>query len=78
MKKLAKISVSELEVLQVLWNNHNTATSTYIHQQLSQVKEWKLNTVITFLARLSDKGYVKADKKGEMVCWQRYLQQYLH
>lgn len=64
MKKLAKISASELEVLQVLWNNHNTATSTYIHQQLSQVKEWKLNTVITFLARLSDKGYVKADKKG--------------
>lgn len=64
MKKLAKISASELEVLQVLWNNHNTATSTYIHQQLSQLKEWKLNTVITFLARLSDKGYVKADKKG--------------
>lgn len=64
MKKLIKISASELEVLQVLWNNDNTATSTYIHQELSKTKEWKLNTVITFLARLCDKGYVKANKKG--------------
>lgn len=64
MKKLIKISQSELEVMHVLWNNGNTAASSYIHRQLSQVKEWKLNTVITFLSRLCEKGYVKADKKG--------------
>lgn len=64
MKKLVKISESELEVMHVLWDNDNTAVSSYIHQQLSRKKEWKLNTVITFLARLCEKGYVKADKRG--------------
>lgn len=64
MDRLAKISDAELEVMHVLWNNDNTATSAFIHQQLSQEKAWKLNTVITFLSRLTDKGYVKADKKG--------------
>lgn len=64
MDRTAKISDAELEVMHILWNNHNTATSAFIHQQLSQKKAWKLNTVITFLARLTEKGYVKADKKG--------------
>lgn len=64
MERLAKISDAELEVMHVLWNNNNMATSAFIHQQLSEEKAWKLNTVITFLARLTEKGYVKADKKG--------------
>lgn len=64
MKKLLRMSDSEEEVMEALWNCGGKTTSFALHQELSKTREWKLNTVITFLSRLAKKGLINADKAG--------------
>lgn len=64
MKQIQKMSDAEMEVMKVLWNCGGAATSPALHELLSSTKEWKQNTVITFLARLTDKGLIRAEKQG--------------
>lgn len=59
-----KMSDSEHEVMRAVWANGGTVTSPQLHQELGKTREWKQNTVITFLSRLVDKGLIRAEKKG--------------
>lgn len=64
MKQVQKISDAEMEVMKAVWQNGGAVTSAFLHHRLGETKEWKLNTVITFLARLTDKGLIRAEKQG--------------
>ena len=64
MKPVQKMSDAELEVMRAVWAAGGAATSPALHVRLSGTREWKQNTVITFLARLADKGLIRAEKKG--------------
>lgn len=59
-----KMSDAELEVMGAVWGCGGAATSAQVHEALSHTREWKLNTVITFLNRLEDKGLIRAEKQG--------------
>ena len=59
-----KMSEAELEVMGAVWRCGGTVTSAQVHEELSHTREWKLNTVITFLNRLEDKGLIRAEKQG--------------
>lgn len=56
-----KISDSELEVLNVIWNKKQ-ATSIEIIEEL-KLKNWSNNTVRTFIKRLLGKGAIKKVNK---------------
>lgn len=64
MRQIQKMSDAEAEVMQVVWHCGGSITSSALHQELSQTREWKQNTVITFLTRLTDKGIIAANKQG--------------
>lgn len=64
MGKVQRMSDAEMEVMKAVWRCGGEATSAALHQTLSATREWKLNTVITFLARLADKGLIRAEKQG--------------
>lgn len=67
MRKLQQISDSELEIMHVIWHNDNSALFTHIMSALDgQSKSWKTNTVLTFLARLTEKGFVSTKKHGRL------------
>ena len=66
MKKIQKMSDSEQEVMRLIWAASGSASSAEVLDGLKVInKEWKPNTVLTFLARLVEKGLLTAVKRGQ-------------
>lgn len=61
MKDKFDITDSELEIMQVLWNNGNCGLAEIV-AELDKTKKRNKNTVKTLLYRLVDKGAVKSQK----------------
>ena len=59
---LKKLGEAELEIMQVIWDSGNPVTSNYILKELQGRRKWQLSTLMTSLARLSDKGFVSCDR----------------
>ncbi|MDE6435466.1 MAG: BlaI/MecI/CopY family transcriptional regulator [Lachnospiraceae bacterium] len=59
---LKKLGEAELEIMQVIWDSGNHVTSNYILKELQGRRKWQLSTLMTSLARLSDKGFVSCDR----------------
>lgn len=57
-----KLGEAELEIMQVIWNSENPVTSNYILKELQGRRKWQLSTLMTSLARLSEKGFVNCDR----------------
>lgn len=65
MKQIAaKVSGSELKILEVLWDSSQPLTLTQIHQELESTRSWDISTVKTLTRRLCEKGAVEARKDG--------------
>ncbi len=62
-----QISESELEIMRVIWDGGGSALFGQIMDRLNGMeKSWKPNTVLTFLARLIDKGVISTVKHGRI------------
>ena len=57
-----KLGEAELEIMQVIWNSEDPVTSNYVLKELQGQRKWQLSTLMTSLARLSDKGFVSCDR----------------
>lgn len=63
MKHLKELPDGELDILKVLWELEPPVTRSMIEEKL-QDKKLAPSTIITFLARLCDKGYLRQEKEG--------------
>ena len=62
---MPQISESELILMKIIWKNGGTALFSHIMQELAKEQnEWKNNTVLTLLSRLTAKNYLKTKKLG--------------
>ena len=60
----AELGMAELEVLKTLWD-HGPATVRQVLNHLHvQGRKLAYTTVLTYLTRLEQKGYVRSDKSG--------------
>lgn len=57
-----KISESEMEIMNIIWNKDEPVTSGGLMKELN--KEWQSPTVRTFLIRLTAKGILKVSRSG--------------
>lgn len=64
---MKKISEAEQEVMMMIWNAEEDTpiTSSYILEMSGEEKGWKKTSVLTFLSRLVDKGYLSCKKEGK-------------
>ena len=62
-KKLPRISDSELQVLQLLWDE-SPLGATELAERLPEGLDWTLATVKTLLSRLLAKGAISAEAEG--------------
>ena len=70
MKELAaKISSSELEVLEVLWRSEEPMPIAAIRAALEETHSWDASTVKTLLRRLREKGAVDCEKRDVFYDW---------
>jgi BlaI family transcriptional regulator, penicillinase repressor len=65
LRKIQKISDSEMEVMKIIWANNGCVESALLKKELGEVKGWKPNTILTFLARLIEKNVITAEKRGK-------------
>ena len=62
---MTKISDSELEVLEMIWEIDDWVDIAQVHQELSKENKWAYNTVGTFMIRLEEKGFLTHEKRGK-------------
>lgn len=65
MTEVPKISESEWEVMKLLWNK-SPLTSEEIIYSLSENKNWRKQTIKTFIIRLSKKAAIGYEKEGRI------------
>ncbi len=63
--KIAKMSEAEKEVMQIIWASGSPVTSAKILAELSQERDVKITTVLTFLTRLTEKGLIVCQRIGK-------------
>lgn len=64
MENIKKLPDSELEIMMIIWEADKPVSSTYIIEKLKGEKDWVHTTVLNFLARLVDRGFLETKKKG--------------
>lgn len=62
--KFKKISDGELEVMQALWSIDGKASRKDIEEVVCKDHAMASTTILTFLTRLTEKGFVKIEKLG--------------
>lgn len=65
MTNFQKLSETEMEVMQIIWECGHPITSSELLDIFAEKKgkEWKGQTIATFLARLVEKGVLMSTKK---------------
>lgn len=65
MTNFQKLSETEMEVMQIIWDCGHSITSSELLDIFAEKKkkEWKGQTIATFLARLVEKGVLMSIKK---------------
>ena len=63
--KLTKLPDGEFEVMKVVWGGPVPITSRFILNRLNGVKEWKMQTIDSYLRRLLDRGFLRSEKSGK-------------
>ncbi|MCI9977426.1 BlaI/MecI/CopY family transcriptional regulator [Clostridioides difficile] len=62
---IQQLSDAELEIMKIIWTHDKPVLFASLLDELISIgKTWQKNTLITLLARLMDKGYLKAKKLG--------------
>ncbi len=57
---------SEADVMLAMWNESETLfTSTHLMETIGRKKGWKASTLISFLSRLEEKGFIMSYKNGK-------------
>lgn len=61
-KEAKQLPEAELMVMQLIWERQPPVTATEI--QANAAREWKATSVLTFLSRLCNKGFLTCHKEG--------------
>ena len=62
MRNDKRLPDAELEVMQTIWALEPPVTAAEVQQHAD--KDWKTTSVLTFLSRLCDKGFLSCTKEG--------------
>lgn len=65
MKTMKKLPDAEFEIMKVVWDNEPPVTTPIIMEQLGKEKEWKIQTVVSLMLRLVERGYLRSEKHGK-------------
>ena len=64
MSEQHRLSDSELEVMQIIWKNTPPVSRSVIEKELCRDKALAPSTILTFLTRLCDKGFLSLTHQG--------------
>lgn len=62
---MKRLPDAEFEVMKSIWALPSPCTANQVLAQLDGEKEWKVQTVITLLTRLVERGFLQTEKRGK-------------
>ena len=62
--EIKKLPESEFEIMMAVWEYPGPVTSDMLLERLN--KTWKKSTLLNFLARLCDRGFLSCEKQGKI------------
>ena len=66
MDNIRRLPDAEFDVMVALWDCKITPVNTaYLMENVGKQKGWKAPTLISFLTRLEEKGFIYSEKKGK-------------
>ena len=65
MKKLNRLPDGELEIMQIIWHTNPPISRSVIETELNKNKHLAPTTILTFLTRLCEKGFLQVERKGK-------------
>ena len=64
MKKLPSLPDGELEIMQIVWKNEAPVSRGVIEKALGERRKLAPSTILTFLTRLCDRGFLRVERSG--------------
>ena len=64
MENMKRLPDSELKLMMIIWDAGEPVASPYILEKLVGQKTWAKTTVLNFLSRLVDRGFLTTEKRG--------------
>jgi predicted transcriptional regulator len=62
---MKKLPDAEFDIMKVVWANEPPMTTPIIMEQLGREKEWKIQTVVSLMLRLVERGFLRSEKHGK-------------
>jgi len=62
---IARLPDAELEIMKVIWESKSEVTSAQISAGLQGKKDWATTTILNFLARLVERGFLTVRRLGK-------------
>ncbi|MFD0714020.1 BlaI/MecI/CopY family transcriptional regulator [Paenibacillus sp. GCM10027626] len=77
---MKKLPDAEFEIMKAVWSHEPPLTTNEIIAGLESGNSWKPQTVLTLLVRLTERGFLRSEKKGKertyfpLITEEEYLQ----
>jgi len=65
MGQIKRLPDAEFEIMQVIWANEPPVTTSEIMKLLGNKKEWKIQSIVSFMLRLTERGFLRSEKHGK-------------
>lgn len=62
---MKRLPDSELEIMLIIWESNEGVTRSYIQEHLDKSKVLAPTTILSFLSRLTTKGFLRIEKEGK-------------
>lgn len=62
--KKKRLPDGELEIMQIIWKNTPPVARSTIEKELGDERQLAPSTILTFLTRLCEKGFLSSERKG--------------
>lgn len=64
MKEAYSLPDGELEIMQIVWQCEPPVSRSIIEETLNKQKKLAPSTILTFLTRLCERGFLRVERKG--------------
>lgn len=62
---MKRLPDSELEIMMIIWDLNKPVTRVEIEEKLGEERKLSPTTILSFLSRLQEKGFLKVQKSGK-------------
>lgn len=60
-----RLPEAEFDVMSAIWRGTPPVNTAYLMEEVGREKGWKAPTLISFLVRLQDRGFITSEKHGK-------------